>query len=610
MLAPSWRQHVHGGLVLGVGAAVLLLSTGYVAGFTSILAGAFNPRSPEFRWKVAWLLSIVAVGAVVSGSRPIPSSRDSARVALGCFLLGLGAMTANGCTSGHGLMGLGRGSLRSLVAVGIFFATAVATASALSPIADGDAACGSNGSRSFVALALLVGTGAILTPPRPPGDGSERHAELAVVAACAALFAVGLVGSGMHDPATVNRTLNLAHPRHGFGLCLTLGAGVAVVFAAYHLRPASPLLCQPDARTCRYETPTSVDVPPALVAGSALFGVGWGLSGVCPSTIPLRLGMGDHGLAWALPAFGLGAFAATGARRVASVRSRSERIVLHAFFEPTSSSFTYVVGSAETREVLVVDSVRHPENEGIPSTGTVGDWGWCEHVPREVALERFLTARGYAVRGIVNTHVHVDHVSANQHLKRALGAPTWLPRYEGGMADHELHEGVRWRLGDDVRVEALRTPGHTSNCHSLLVHHNGDLVFCATGDCLLPTTVGRTDLNPGENAETRRARRVQLHASVQKLAAALSDETVIGPAHAYGTRKLLVWADVRARNAFVGRDERAFAEALRQREEALPAFHPATLELCTSTNLLCGATTEEEYDDLQRLFWRSSGSCG
>jgi uncharacterized protein len=92
-----------------------------------------------------------------------------------------------------------------------------------------------------------------------------------------ALFAVGLVVSGMTKPSKVAGFLDLAGAWDASLMFVMIGA-IAVHFIAYRMvmKRRSPLF---DAR---FHVPTRKDIDPRLVAGAALFGVGWGLGGFCP----------------------------------------------------------------------------------------------------------------------------------------------------------------------------------------------------------------------------------------------------------------------------------------------------------------------------------------
>lgn len=120
-----------GGVLIGVSASLLLLLNGRVAGVSGILNGVVFPRVGDVSWRVAFLVGLVAVGglymAFVPGA-PLPRT-DFPRIALvlAGLLVGWGARMGNGCTSGHGVCGLGRLSMRSLAAVLTFMATAIAT---------------------------------------------------------------------------------------------------------------------------------------------------------------------------------------------------------------------------------------------------------------------------------------------------------------------------------------------------------------------------------------------------------------------------------------------------------------------------------------------------
>lgn len=127
----TWLTALAGGVLIGLSATLLLWLNGRVAGVSGILNGVVFPKRGDLSWRVAFLAGLVAAGglymAVVPGA-PLPRT-DFPRVGLivAGLLVGFGTRMGNGCTSGHGVCGLGRLSMRSLVAVATFMATAIAT---------------------------------------------------------------------------------------------------------------------------------------------------------------------------------------------------------------------------------------------------------------------------------------------------------------------------------------------------------------------------------------------------------------------------------------------------------------------------------------------------
>ena len=134
-----------GGLMIGLASALLWIGNGRIAGISGIF-GQLLPPNGSMIWRFvvlaalvsgAWVTALFVPGLGVGGPGGEPARLVTAPdgwgiatplwIALGGLLIGLGTKIGNGCTSGHGICGLARLSLRSFVAVGIFFGVAVIT---------------------------------------------------------------------------------------------------------------------------------------------------------------------------------------------------------------------------------------------------------------------------------------------------------------------------------------------------------------------------------------------------------------------------------------------------------------------------------------------------
>jgi uncharacterized protein len=118
-----------GGLLIGVSAVILLLFAGRIAGISGIFWRAISEPKQAF-WPVAFIVGLplgTALFHFVSAT-PIPAVNPAlGHAVMGGLLVGLGVKLGSGCTSGHGVCGIGRLSIRSFVATGIFMTTGIIT---------------------------------------------------------------------------------------------------------------------------------------------------------------------------------------------------------------------------------------------------------------------------------------------------------------------------------------------------------------------------------------------------------------------------------------------------------------------------------------------------
>lgn len=123
----DWIAGFAGGLMIGAGAAALLLGNGRIAGISGILGGTLEGRN--LAEGLAFLAGLVGVAALVTlslGAPEITVTNSAPVLLIGGLLVGFGTRLGGGCTSGHGVCGLSRLSPRSLAATGVFMATAAA----------------------------------------------------------------------------------------------------------------------------------------------------------------------------------------------------------------------------------------------------------------------------------------------------------------------------------------------------------------------------------------------------------------------------------------------------------------------------------------------------
>jgi uncharacterized protein len=120
-----------GGALIGGAAAWFLIMNGRIAGISGVLGGLLQPSASDLGWRVAFLSGMLLAPLVfvaAGGSWPAVHIEASAGLlVMAGLLVGFGTRLGGGCTSGHGVCGIGRASPRSITATLVFMATAMVT---------------------------------------------------------------------------------------------------------------------------------------------------------------------------------------------------------------------------------------------------------------------------------------------------------------------------------------------------------------------------------------------------------------------------------------------------------------------------------------------------
>ncbi|HWE26946.1 MAG TPA: YeeE/YedE family protein [Polyangia bacterium] len=123
-----------GGLVIGLATALLWMLNGRIAGISGIVGHLLRPERGETRWRLAFVIGLVASGFVMHVVHPASfglARGGSGTLIVAGLMVGFGTRLGSGCTSGHGLCGMARLSPRSIAATLTFMAVGMATAFAV-----------------------------------------------------------------------------------------------------------------------------------------------------------------------------------------------------------------------------------------------------------------------------------------------------------------------------------------------------------------------------------------------------------------------------------------------------------------------------------------------
>ncbi|CAG9174045.1 putative metallo-hydrolase [Cupriavidus laharis] len=206
-------------------------------------------------------------------------------------------------------------------------------------------------------------------------------------------------------------------------------------------------------------------------------------------------------------------------------------------FDETSSTFTYLLIDAATREAVLIDPVDH-------------------QFERDMAVLREAGAR---LAWVVETHAHADHITSAGHVAMQTGAHTAAPSgCDIKPAQKQLIDGDTLAFGAQV-LRAIHTPGHTAGSMSYLWEElaaDGVARRVFTGDALLIDGCGRTDFQSGDAGT--------LYDSLTRKLFALPDDTLVYPAHDYKGHTSSTIGRERAHNSRVaGRSRDEFIEMMR-----------------------------------------------
>lgn len=119
-----------GGILIGLGAVILMAFNGRIAGMTAMLGGVLEPQHADSRWRLAFLAGAIGapmIATLLGAEFSFASPTTGVLLAIGGVIVGIGVTYGSGCTSGHGVCGLARLSPRSLVATLTFMVTTFAT---------------------------------------------------------------------------------------------------------------------------------------------------------------------------------------------------------------------------------------------------------------------------------------------------------------------------------------------------------------------------------------------------------------------------------------------------------------------------------------------------
>lgn len=224
------------------------------------------------------------------------------------------------------------------------------------------------------------------------------------------------------------------------------------------------------------------------------------------------------------------------------------------FFEPVSSTYTYILASGVGREAFIIDPVKERLDDYLEAI-------------RQLELKLVIA---------LDTHTHADHITALGGLREVTGCTTVMgDRTRAECVSQRVHDGEVLRA-DGLALRALYTPGHTDESFSFVLEHEKTrAVF--TGDVLLIRGTGRTDFQGGDP-------RLSWDSIVNRLFT-LPEDTLVYPAHDYkGWTCSSIREERRFNPRLAGRTQAEYVGIM----NALNLPDPKLMDVAVPANLACG----------------------
>lgn len=300
-------QGLTGGVILGLSSTSFLYLTGRITGISGFVENSLiTTDSEESAWPVSYLAGLISSGVLLSSVYPeafgdgVDSRISCTYLIVAGTLTGFGTRLGSGCTSGHGLCGLARFSLRSLVAVCTFMTTgALSSYLSRDTLLRDSIYLASGVPRNFNALPMVAffsGLAIFFKRKSIFSFLSSKRSLFSCVFdnlvsySSGILFGISLGISGMCDPSRVLHFLDFSGSSGwDYTLMGVMGGGVLVNMIGFNALKCSGLVSPYGTKVNKFcecihtgSDPANTVINWKLVLGSALFGLGWGLAGVCP----------------------------------------------------------------------------------------------------------------------------------------------------------------------------------------------------------------------------------------------------------------------------------------------------------------------------------------
>jgi uncharacterized membrane protein YedE/YeeE len=287
----------YGGVLIALASSFNLLLKGRITGISGILFGVVTPQNEGFFWKISFLTGLLFASNYFylfdsSYFESFSNFKDNFSLIgflISGFLVGFGTKLGNGCTSGHGVCGIPRLSKRSILACLVFccLGSVIANLSFLYPnfltkIGDSDFI----GEKFVVGddlkkIFMIVYTSITIILFGVVIFMKKKISDFLISYLTGIIFSSGLVISGMVKRSKVINFLKFSSewdPSLLIVLLTAVGINLLLFYLIIQVKK-TPVFGQ------KMELPTKINIDWPLVIGSGIFGLGWGLSGLCPGPL-------------------------------------------------------------------------------------------------------------------------------------------------------------------------------------------------------------------------------------------------------------------------------------------------------------------------------------